>query len=102
MINKELILSLIKDDLKNVRLVHGLERLGCIADNSDYYLQLSETFFGMIGFGNSHAEELVYDEYCERSKKVSEIDIFGEPEAFQRMVEEIYEWLIKEKRRLSK
>lgn len=45
--NKELIVSLIKDNLINTRLVHGLDLLGL--DSGNYHIHLSQTIFNLIG-----------------------------------------------------
>lgn len=58
--NKEkLILSLIKDDLINVKLVNGLNEAGLNADN--YYLHLSDTIFKLMGFGDDEEAETIYE-----------------------------------------
>lgn len=46
--DKHIIISLIKDDLTNYRLVSGLEALGL--DSDCYSLCLGETIFKLMGF----------------------------------------------------
>jgi hypothetical protein len=45
--NKELILSLIKDNLKNTLLISGLNKLGVEAGS--YQLNLTDSIFQLIG-----------------------------------------------------
>lgn len=45
--NTSLVLSLIKDDLINNKLINGLNTLGLSA--GDYHLHLSETILNLIG-----------------------------------------------------
>jgi len=95
MTEKELIISLIKDDLTNIRLITGMEKLGL--DYDQYYLQLSETFFALIDFKSKEWEERAYDEYLEYSKKVLSIDIAKHPEKLTAMANTVYNKLIEEK-----
>lgn len=91
---KELIISLIKDNLKNTRLVIGLDKLGL--DSCKYHLQLSDTVFKLIGFKSDEHEEKVFEEYVKASAKVSSIDIFTNPEKLESLANKIYENLIRE------
>ncbi len=69
---KELILSLIKDDLINKKLVNGLNGMGLTAEN--YFLHLSETVFQLMGFDDSQANE-VFDRYMELAGSAVYVDI---------------------------
>lgn len=91
-IGKELILSLIKDDLVNVRLVHGLEKLGL--DSGDYYLHLSETIFKLIGI--TADDEDFFEEYMDECKTVNNIDIFKHPELLNSLALSLYNKLTEE------
>ncbi len=91
---KELIISLIKDNLKNTRLVIGLDKLGL--DSGKYHLQLSDTIFKLIGFKSDEHEEKVFEEYIKASMKVASIDIFMHPEKLDAIATKIYENLIQE------
>ncbi|MGQ0826950.1 MAG: hypothetical protein ACT4ON_01010 [Bacteroidota bacterium] len=93
---KELIISLIKDNLKNTRLVVGLDKLGL--DSGKYHLQLSDTVFKLIGFKSDEHEERVFEEYVNTSMKVSSIDIFMHPEKLEAIATKIYETLMQEQK----
>ena len=87
---KEFILTLIKDDLMNIRLIAGLQAIG-LKDASDYHLHLSQTIFTLLGFEpDSDHENKIFDEYYETSRSVLNIDIFKFPEKFDEFANEIY------------
>jgi hypothetical protein len=69
---KELVISLIKDDLINKKLVNGLIGIGLDAGN--YFLHLSETVFRLMGFDDSKANE-VFERYMELASSATFIDI---------------------------
>lgn len=70
---QQLILSLIKDDLINSRLVNGLNTIGLAAD--DYLLHLSNTIFQLMEFEDNEQNEEIYEHYLNLTKKAAEIDI---------------------------
>ncbi len=70
---QQLILSLIKDDLINSRLVNGLNNIGLAAD--DYLLNLSDTIFKLMGFEDNQRTEEIYEHYLTLTKKVIDIDV---------------------------
>lgn len=45
---EKLVISLIKDDLINLKLIYGLRDLGI--DTNEYYLHASDTVFELLGF----------------------------------------------------
>ena len=56
---KDLILSLIKDNLINTRLLMGLGNLGLIAD--DYTLHLGDTIFKLMEFESDEQSDLIFE-----------------------------------------
>lgn len=92
----KLIISLIKDNLINTRLVHGLEKLGFDAGN--YHVHLSETIFKLIGIDDDCDE--LFEEYLEMCEGITEIDIFKYPGILDSAAQVIYKKLQKEKNRL--
>jgi len=92
MTEKELILSLIKDDLTNIRLVHGLDLLGL--DSGNYYLHLSETIFKLIGITIDDTD--FFEEYMDECRTVNNIDIFKHPELLNSLALSLYNKLIEE------
>lgn len=92
MTKKELIVSLIKDDLTNIRLVYGLDALGL--DSGDYYLHLSETIFKLVGITTD--DEEFFEEYMDECRTVHTIDIFKHPELLNSLALSLYNKLIEE------
>lgn len=86
-----LILSLIKDDLINCRLVNGLNALG--VDASNYYLHLCQTIFCIIGFEDNAQTEVIYEHYQALTKKANKIDITSSAMELDALAEEIYFYL---------
>ena len=70
---KKLILSLIKDDLINSKLVNSLNEIGLNADN--YFLHLKDTVFKLMEFEDDEESEEVFERYIELSKRALYIDI---------------------------
>ncbi|MDP1746410.1 MAG: hypothetical protein Q8L90_12580 [Bacteroidota bacterium] len=86
MLQKDIIINLIKDDLINTRLVYGLEKLGLNAGN--YYLHLNETIFKLAGI--KEEKEDFFEKYIEECRKVHNIDIFNNPELLNNMALYLY------------
>lgn len=91
MVNKELIISLIKDDLRNTKLVNGLNKIGLKAD--DYYLNLSDTIFQLMGFEDNSQTDALIEFYYEYSNKVEECDFSLNSTLLDEMAEEVFERL---------
>lgn len=91
--SRKIILSLIKDDLKNMRLVHGLNKIGLNAN--DYTLNLSITIFEMIGINqhDSIAERLL-ENYIDTTKNTTLFNSDDLWEDLDKLATEIYESLI--------
>lgn len=92
---KEFLISLIADYLTNYRLVCGLNNMGMNANTYD--IHLGDTIFKLMGFGTTPKEELIYERFYEYSQKVMELDIKHQAQPFNALVNEIYEWLCKQK-----
>lgn len=89
---KELVLTLIKDDLVNSKLVSGLSKLGLNANN--YHLHSSEKVFELMGFAKDNDRNArVYSGYVELIKKVDDIDISDNIAGLNSLVDEIYCYL---------
>ena len=97
MSKKQLIISLIKDDLTNIRLVSGLSKLGL--DSGNDYLHLSQTFFTLMGFKENAQTDKLHKEYFKHAKKVVSIDIAKHPKELTEMATKIFDNLIAEKER---
>lgn len=89
---KNLIISLIKDDLTNIRLVYGLDVLGL--DSGNYYLHLSETIFKLVGILTDDAD--FFEGYMDECRTVYNIDIFKHPELLNSLALSLYNKLVEE------
>lgn len=92
MLQKDIIVNLIKDDLIHTRLVYGLETLGLNAGN--YYLNLNETIFKLAGIKEN--KEDFFEKYIEECRKVHSVDIINNPELLNDMAIHLYKELKKE------
>jgi hypothetical protein len=89
--NKQLILSLIRDDLINLRLIHGLHHIGI--DASIYMLHLGETILDLLDYPDSLETDAVYDEYYKQTQRASDIDISQSHAPLDGLAQEIYDML---------
>lgn len=94
---KQLILSLIKDDLTNLKLVYSLNVLGLAADH--YTLHTGSTIINLMKISASGLQwEHIHDGYLERTRKVAQIDIQESPVLLEALAEEIYSYLKKQRK----
>ena len=90
---KELVISLIKDNLINLKLITGLNHLGLIAH--DYYLGLGDTIFKLMGFQPSQQSDLIFERiFISISEKVQQIDISSSSDELMLLSMEIYKELV--------
>lgn len=89
--HENLIINLIKDNLRNTRLVHGLDLLGLNTEN--YHLHLSLTIFNLIGIIDNRDE--LFEEYRELCELITQMDISKYPELLDSHAKGIYKRLIK-------
>lgn len=86
------IISLIKDDLINCKLVNGLNQLGLSA--GDYHLNLSETIFNLMGIdGATDDNDKLLDYYINLTSASQGIDlsnIAGRGTALEDLAQSIY------------
>lgn len=92
----QLILSLIKDDLINNKLINGLNTLGLSA--GDYHLHLSETILNLIGLDTENDAILnLYFNLTQQSETLDLTDITNREKQLTRLATEIYSELLKQK-----
>ena len=89
--SSDIIISLIKDDLINSKLVNSLSTIGLNA--SDYHLHLSTTILRLMGFNNDSCRDEIFALYFELSKKAMPIHISELSVAFDNLAHEIYQKL---------
>lgn len=89
---KQLILSLIKDDLVNNKLVSGLTDLGLCA--GDYHLNLSETILNLLGLETE--DDAIHDLYfnlTQQSNTLNLSDIATRDQQLTALASKIYSQL---------
>jgi hypothetical protein len=95
---EQLIISLIKDDLINSKLVNGLNRLGLSA--GDYHLNLSETIFNLMGINDVEDDDELLDYYIELTSIAQSVDlsdIAGRNAILEKLARSIYSELLQRK-----
>lgn len=86
---KQIITSLIKDGLVNLKLVNGLNAAGLNASN--YNISIGDTIFVLMGFKDDHLNDLIFENvYLAISGKVKNIDFSNSMEELEKLSEEIY------------
>lgn len=88
---KKFILSLIKDDLINTKLILGLRDINLNAD--DYTLHLSETIFSLMGIENSTENDAVFDRYFDLAKRTKFIHLHYDTNLIDELALDIYNYL---------
>lgn len=90
---EKLVISLIKDDLINLRLVHGLNALGLDAES--YYTNLSSTIFGLMGIQtNDERMVKILESYIDSGKRVLRIDFEDHRDDLDELAVDIYDSLV--------
>lgn len=82
-----LILSLIKDDLTNYRLITGLNALGLEAGR--YYSNIGSAVFTLMGFGKAAHNDDLHDLYFQYLHKARKIDVSQNPKALDKLAHQI-------------
>jgi hypothetical protein len=85
---KQLIISLIKDDLINSKLINGLSQIGL--DANKFYLHLPETIFEQMGITDNKKKETLLKRYTVLSEKMKAIDLNENYKAVEELAEAIY------------
>ncbi len=94
---KSLILSLIKDDLINTKLVGTLNNLGLMADC--YRLHAGTTAINLLRISTSASNwEQIHDGYLDHTQKVLFIDLTESPHLLDQLSQEIYTYLKSQQR----
>ena len=96
---KSFIISLIKDDLINTKLINSLSEAGLNADN--YLLHLSSTIFKLLHIKINLENEFIYNNYLDLTKTVKFISIANGHNTLDNLAEEIYSYLVCEKSRVK-
>ena len=92
---KKLLLSLIKDDLINSKLLRGLNKAGLDADQ--YRLFLSGTIFDLLGYKNNERSDEIFSEYIKLTEQSDKIGIKETPNTLDELANEIYVFLVRKR-----
>lgn len=90
---KELLLSLIKDDLIHSKLLLGLDVLGLQTEG--FVLSLSETTFALMGIANDEKGEQLFEQYLAMREQIANSDVINLDANATALAKEIYEVLVK-------
>ena len=93
--SKSLIIRLIKEDLKNYRLVKGLNALGLTS--SDYLLDIAYVVFRLMGFEEGQIDDDLNQLYVMLTNNL-EIDELGDPDLLEQFSANIFAELLAEKK----
>lgn len=94
-VTEKIIISLIKDDLINSKLVNGLIDLGINADA--YFLHLDNTIFKLVGYYDDSYSEEVYEKYRDLAVNAKHIDISRSNTGLDSLALELYQFLTSNK-----
>lgn len=89
---KSLIISLIKDDLINSKLINTLNQLGLEADH--YSLYLTDKIFILLKLNDREDSDDLFHFYIQQTEKVVHLDVKNQSEYIDQLAEEIYESLL--------
>ncbi|WEK33597.1 MAG: hypothetical protein P0Y53_13985 [Candidatus Pseudobacter hemicellulosilyticus] len=90
--SKEIVLSLIKDELTSARLLNNLNQIGLSA--TDYYLQLRDTILKLMGFGNDQYADQVYSQYYQLAEEAMEQNNMSFQKNLDQHAQNIYVFLL--------
>jgi len=88
-----LILSLIKADLVNTKLIVGLQQAGLGVEN--FYTDLAGSIFDLIGF--LERDDDLFDHYYNLLGEFEEMDVYEFQERLNAITRKIYRRLLQEK-----
>jgi hypothetical protein len=71
--NQDLILTLIKSDMRNQKLINGLDQAGVLAE--DFYTDLSTAILQLIGFEDSERTDDLYEYYDQMMDKLLDLEV---------------------------
>ena len=85
---KDSIITLIEDNIVNVKLIEGLAKLGI--DASAYYFNTPSVVFKLVGIEDSKEIEEIYKIYFEWLKNGETIDISESRSELRKYAEQVY------------
>jgi hypothetical protein len=91
MVEKRIIIKLIKNHLMNTYLIDGLKELGFYTDLD--YLGLADIIFKLMEIGDDSDE--LFEAYLDWCSKISRKEILTDEQLLEKYAEEIYIYLAK-------
>jgi hypothetical protein len=98
--NQNLILTLIKSDLRNQKLIRGLDQAGVLAE--DFYTDLATPILKLIGFEDSERNDELYEFYDHTVDRLIDLEVNNFLEKQKMLALELYNELLLEKIRREK
>lgn len=98
--SKELITSLLKAELRNTKLINGLNAAGALVEN--FYTDLATDIFQLIGFQDSERDDELYDFYYNMLESLTEQETDDFLEDLHKLSLELYNELLLERIRRQK
>lgn len=92
---KELILSLIKADMRNNKLITGLDNAGALVE--DFYTDLGTVILKLVGFGDAERDDDLYDFYVQTMEELIDLEVSEFVEKLNYLAVDFYNELLSEK-----
>lgn len=89
MVEKRIVVNLIKGHLINMHLINGLNALGICAD--DYHLNLGDIIFKLMNLKDE--DEELFEVYLDWCAEISRGEIFKDDIVLEKYANDIYEFL---------
>ena len=96
---KELILTLIKTDMRNVKLIKGLENAGALVEH--FYSNLNMIVLALIGFKKAQRTDALYALYDKKMDTLIDIDVADFTDRLNQLAHDFYKELLLEKLKLD-
>jgi hypothetical protein len=97
---KELILALIKADMRNVKLIQGLDRAGALVEH--FYSDLSVVILKLIGFKETERTDALYELYDKKMNMLIDVSVHEFREQLNYLAVDFYNELLLQKMMLNK
>jgi hypothetical protein len=91
----ELIVRLIKEDLKSNKLAFGLNYLGIVAE--PYHSDLGTIILVFMGFTDSESDEELYTFYQEQMELITALETYSFFQQLDGLAQELYQLLMNRK-----
>ncbi|ABG60175.1 hypothetical protein [Cytophaga hutchinsonii] len=96
---KELILTLIKADMRNVKLIYGLENAGALVEN--FYSNLNVIVLKLIGFEETERKDELYALYDKKMAALIDLHVTDFIDGINYLALDFYNELLLQKIKLN-